>query len=84
MAAIESDALIELCADLGQRFAARAGAHDRDGSFPVEDFDEQSVAGLSQTVRDVVLRNYRPSHSSSVESLQQDRLEDAKQAGTGS
>lgn len=40
------DELVALCADLGQRFAARATAHDRDASFPTEDFDDLKEAGL--------------------------------------
>ncbi|MCU1678993.1 MAG: acyl-CoA dehydrogenase [Frankiales bacterium] len=35
-----------LAADLAPRFAARAAAHDRDGSFPVDDFADLRDAGL--------------------------------------
>lgn len=40
------DDLIKLCYDLGQRFKERAGKCDRDGSFPVENFQELKDAGL--------------------------------------
>jgi 1-acyl-sn-glycerol-3-phosphate acyltransferase len=55
-----------------------------DRHIPIEDFDEQSVSELSKTVRDVVLRNYRPSRGSKSEPLPQNRLEEAQQEGTGS
>ena len=45
-AAIDPVTLVEMCAELGQVFSTRATAHDRDGSFPVEDFDDLKAAGL--------------------------------------
>jgi alkylation response protein AidB-like acyl-CoA dehydrogenase len=38
--------LIELCKNLGEGFAPRAAEYDREGRFPVENFDELKAAGL--------------------------------------
>ncbi len=39
-------ALVERVAALGPRFAGRAARHDREASFPVENFDDLRAAGL--------------------------------------
>lgn len=41
---------IALAADLAERFAARAGEHDRSGSFPYENFADIRAAGLPALV----------------------------------
>lgn len=43
---IKSEEIIELCRVLGQRFISRAGKYDKEGSFPVENFEEIKDAGL--------------------------------------
>ncbi len=43
---IESNQIIELCRELGQRFVSRAAKYDKEGSFPVENFQEIKYAGL--------------------------------------
>lgn len=42
----EADQLIAECRQLGQVFATRAAAYDRDSRFPVEDFEDLKAAGL--------------------------------------
>ena len=41
-----SDDIIQLCHDLGKRFSKRAAKHDREASFPEEDFADLKEAGL--------------------------------------
>lgn len=43
---MNSGELVELCRQLGKRFAKRAAQYDREGSFPVENFEELKEAGL--------------------------------------
>ncbi len=43
---INSDQIIQLCSELGQRFVSRAAKYDREGSFPVENFQEIKDSGL--------------------------------------
>ncbi len=43
---IQSDQIIELCRELGQGFISRAAKYDKEGSFPVENFQEIKDAGL--------------------------------------
>ena len=43
---MDPTALVEMCSELGQRFAARAAEHDRDASFPAQDFEDLKEAGL--------------------------------------
>ena len=42
----QSYEIIELCRELGTKFAARAAKYDKEGSFPVENFEEIKDAGL--------------------------------------
>ena len=44
--AAEAADLIARASDLAGRFATRADAHDRDGSFPFENFEELFKSGL--------------------------------------
>lgn len=44
--AMDRAGLIQLCRELGQGFAPRAAKYDREGSFPVENFDDLKKAGL--------------------------------------
>jgi alkylation response protein AidB-like acyl-CoA dehydrogenase len=46
VAALDSTAIFGRAEELAGRFAGRAAAHDRDGSFPFENFDELEAAGL--------------------------------------
>lgn len=43
---VSSEDVINLCHELGQRFKERAAKHDREGSFPEEDFADLKEAGL--------------------------------------
>ena len=43
---LDPDHLINLATELGQVFATRAATHDREGSFPVDDFKDLRDAGL--------------------------------------
>ncbi|MDH3711001.1 MAG: acyl-CoA/acyl-ACP dehydrogenase, partial [Cyclobacteriaceae bacterium] len=43
---IQSHEIIELCRDLGNKFVSRAAKYDKEGSFPVENFQEIKDAGL--------------------------------------
>jgi alkylation response protein AidB-like acyl-CoA dehydrogenase len=38
--------VVALCRELAERFAPRAAAYDREGNFPVENFEELKAAGL--------------------------------------
>lgn len=63
--AADDDRFVELAAELGQEFAARAAEHDRDNTFPVENFDRmrergylrlavpEELGGLGATMRQV-------------------------------
>lgn len=42
----EKEEIVALCRDLGQKFKARASEYDREGKFPVENFEELKAAGL--------------------------------------
>lgn len=42
----DSDMLMAKATELGKAFAARAATHDRDASFPAEDFEDLREAGL--------------------------------------
>ena len=43
---LEDHQIIELCRELGQNFVSRAAKYDKEGSFPVENFQEIKDAGL--------------------------------------
>lgn len=43
---LDSDALVAGCAALSRRFAERAPEYDREGKFPVENFDDLKKEGL--------------------------------------
>jgi alkylation response protein AidB-like acyl-CoA dehydrogenase len=43
---LDPDHVINLASELGQVFATRASKHDREGSFPVDDFADLRAAGL--------------------------------------
>ena len=45
-AEISNDDIVELCRQLGEKFAPRASKHDREGSFPEENFAELKQANL--------------------------------------
>ncbi len=61
----DDDRFVGLAAELGQEFAARAAEHDRDNTFPVENFDRmrergylrlavpEELGGLGATMRQV-------------------------------
>ena len=46
MGGMDPQYLIEMCRELGQVFATRAARHDRESSFPVDDFEDLKDAGL--------------------------------------
>jgi len=41
-----SDEIVDLCFKLGQKFKERAAKYDREGSFPVENYEDLKAAGL--------------------------------------
>jgi alkylation response protein AidB-like acyl-CoA dehydrogenase len=43
---IESEAIIQKCRDLADKFRPRSAKYDREGSFPVENFEDIKEAGL--------------------------------------
>ncbi len=43
---LDPEHLVAIATELGQVFATRATAHDRDGSFPAQDFEDLRAAGL--------------------------------------
>ncbi len=43
---VDSASLIELCAELGQKFSERAAKYDAEGRFPTENFQDLKDAGL--------------------------------------
>jgi alkylation response protein AidB-like acyl-CoA dehydrogenase len=43
---VNREQLIETATEMGKVFASRAAVHDRDASFPVEDFDDLKQAGF--------------------------------------